>query len=66
MVRIIPYVIASEYPSGIYQGTFQWDVVDEALNFLGNYWDIKFTRTGNYGAARYKFIQGKTNPNSKS
>jgi hypothetical protein len=64
MVRVIPYVVASEYPNGIYQGTFRWDVIDEALNFLGNYWDIQFQRTNNYNAARYKIVQAKTNPNS--
>jgi len=63
MPRQITYVIASEYPSGIYQGSFNWGVIGEALAFLENYWDVKFVRIGNYNAANYKFIQAKTNPN---
>ncbi len=60
MPREITFDIATQYSNGYYNPTINWGIIQNALNFLGRYWDVSYRRTN---SGRVHFVQANTQPN---
>lgn len=60
-MRLITFDIATRYKNGYYNPTIDWGLIEESLNWLGRYKQVKFRRVSSGG--RIHFVQANTQPN---
>jgi hypothetical protein len=55
-MRTITYVVATE--NGRYNPTFPWGRIQAYLDFMSNYFPIRFVRISDWNSARYRIVNG--------